>query len=194
MPDAEHVRSRPGRVRDDGAGVHKTSGPLWAHGDVLADMVSELDEIRDKITNAQMEAICTVMLESLHKATHVGGESASLAAMRQISKVPEYHASAMLARGGGQAAGPSSNPRSPKPAKGPKASGAASPSKGKRPAGAASPAATAAKAAKAPKYPDDDGAIGPNGLARMAGGNPAGEKCSRFAKGACTFKFCSYSH
>ena len=91
----------------------------------------------------------------------------------------------------------------------------ASPGKSKRPPGtgltkaekkarkaAADKAAAAAKQKEAGspagykgKFPDTEGALGPNGLARMAGGNPAGGPCTRFAKdGKCSFKFCSYSH
>ena len=44
------------------------------------------------------------------------------------------------------------------------------------------------------KYPDTEGANGPNGLPRKKGGNPDGGPCSRFAQGKCEFKFCSYSH
>ena len=35
---------------------------------------------------------------------------------------------------------------------------------------------------------------GPNGLLRMAGGNPAGAKCRLFEKGRCNYATCSFSH
>ena len=48
------------------------------------------------------------------------------------------------------------------------------------------------------KRKGDDGAdepkLGPNGLARLKGGNPAGELCRNFAKGRCPRDKCSFSH
>jgi hypothetical protein len=40
----------------------------------------------------------------------------------------------------------------------------------------------------------DDDEVGPNGLVRMKGGNPAGSRCRDHAKGACPRKMCSFSH
>ena len=45
-----------------------------------------------------------------------------------------------------------------------------------------------------PRYPDKEGAIGPNGLKRLYGGNPDGTPCLKHKKGECPFKTCSYSH
>ena len=56
------------RVRDDGAGHCKT-GTLYAHGDVVSDMLAELDEIRDRVSDAEMAGIVEVMSETLFKAT-----------------------------------------------------------------------------------------------------------------------------
>ena len=42
------------------------------------------------------------------------------------------------------------------------------------------------------RWPDEKGAIGPNNLPRMAGGNPNGAKCKKHPD--CPFKFCSFSH
>ena len=45
------------------------------------------------------------------------------------------------------------------------------------------------------KWEDKAGEKGPNGLDRMAGGNPAGAKCTRHAsEGGCPFATCSFSH
>lgn len=40
----------------------------------------------------------------------------------------------------------------------------------------------------------DDPKMGPNGLERMKGGNPAGEPCKDFIKGRCPRAMCSFSH
>ncbi|KAL1500140.1 hypothetical protein AB1Y20_012811 [Prymnesium parvum] len=56
------------------------------------------------------------------------------------------------------------------------------------------PKAKSPKTEKTSKWVDEEGALGPNGLARKKGGNPGGSKCERLAKGECPFKTCSYSH
>ena len=41
----------------------------------------------------------------------------------------------------------------------------------------------------------DEGTLGPNGLKRMVGGNPAGETCNRWkTKSGCNFPTCSFKH
>ena len=62
---------------------------------------------------------------------------------------------------------------------------------------AAKGAASKAKGGAPPqtKYPDEEGALGPNGLPRMKGGNPSGGPCKgHFEGGGCRFKTCPYSH
>ena len=44
------------------------------------------------------------------------------------------------------------------------------------------------------KFPDKEGAKGPNGLPRRKGGNPNGAVCKGFLAGDCPFATCSYSH
>ena len=45
------------------------------------------------------------------------------------------------------------------------------------------------------KYPDEEGAMGPNKLPRKVGGNPQGDPCRYIKAGrACPFRTCSFSH
>ena len=56
-------------------------------------------------------------------------------------------------------------------------------------------AAAVAEKGGGAKYPDVEGAIGPNGLKRKRGGNNAGSPCARHASAqGCQFEFCSFSH
>mmetsp|Transcript_20281 Transcript_20281/g.46487 ORF Transcript_20281/g.46487 Transcript_20281/m.46487 type:complete len:137 (+) Transcript_20281:209-619(+) len=135
-----------------------------------------------------METVVSVMHESLYKATSRGNESVSLAASRQMCKVVDYVAqSKMAAAAAVSAAGPSASGKSPSRVGGSKKRGLSTPAADKPP--------KAAKQAKTSKWADEEGALGPNGLAhRKKGGNPAGASCERLAKGECPFKTCSYSH
>ena len=193
-------------MRDDGAGDSRF-GKLFAHAERLLELSDELEEVSTALSNDEMTAVVEVMCKSLHKATSRGNVSISLAAQQQVCKIPEYVMAATARRsssgGGGTAkssGGGKAKVDAPKPA-------AKSP--GKRPAGGAGGgsgggssggssgggSAGGAKAAKVTKWADVAGEKGPNGLARMVGGNPAGEPCSRHAKpGGCPFTTCSFSH
>ncbi|KAL1511769.1 hypothetical protein AB1Y20_005055 [Prymnesium parvum] len=182
-------------TRHEGACGSKKHGAQWAHGDLLEELLSELGEAADKIPETEMASVVAVMHESLFKSTSRGNESVSLAASQQICKVVDYVSQAKLAsahamaaanavhgRGGGGA------PKSPAGSKKTKRGSASStPDKAQRKAGKA-------ERATPTKWPDEEGALGPNGLPRKKGGNPAGASCERRAKGACQFKTCSYSH
>ena len=171
-------------LRDEGAGDLLKFGTQWLNADKAVELLQELDEVRDHITDPEMMAAGAVMVETMHKATLRAKETASLAVARQISKVPEYVAQARGAKGGGGGAEREKTPR-----------GGA-----RRKRKRAEVEAEAAPAAPTPpgsgkgggRFPDEDGAKGPNGLPRMKGGNPAGSKCKLHPK--CTFKFCSFSH
>ena len=68
-------------MRDDGAG-HSKTGTLYAHGDVVSDMLAELDEIRDRVSDAEMAGIVEVMSETLFKQ----GDTASAATSPSLSR------------------------------------------------------------------------------------------------------------
>ena len=174
-----------------------------AHGDRLRDLVEELEEIVHKCNTPEMERIIDVVHETLQKATSLSRISISLGCVQQVCKVPEYYASvagmrnrapAASSSGGGGAQGSKSN-KSPnkRPAGG--ASGSAYGGSSGGGGSSASPGSPP-KGARTEKWPDVAGALGPNKLERKRcmGGNPAGEPCSRFAKGSCPFKTCSYKH
>ena len=113
----------------------------------------------------------------------------SLAMNRLVSKIPEYVASA---RGQAKVAGGKGQKgQLTKPIK----------TKRKEPeSGLTGPAQKKSKTGKGsgkPEggWPDEDGALGPNGLKRIAGGNPdAKQECRRHSAGGCPYKFCSYKH
>ena len=52
-------------VRDEGAGRTSKFGDLWCNADVLTDLLSELDEIRDEVTDDQMGVIASLIYVSL---------------------------------------------------------------------------------------------------------------------------------
>ena len=113
----------------------------------------------------------------------------SLAMNRLVSKIPEYVASA---RGQAKAAGDKPLKGQPtrkekKKRKEPESDlGSPSPKKLKTGKGAGKPEGG---------WPDEEGALGPNGLKRMTGGNPQSkQECRRHSAGGCPYKFCSYKH
>ena len=113
----------------------------------------------------------------------------SLAMNRLVSKIPEYVASA---RGQAKAAGGKTQKGQPTKKE-----------KSKRKeleSGLVEPAPKKLKGGKGsgkPEggWPDEEGALGPNGLKRVAGGNPQSkQECRRHSAGGCPYKFCSYKH
>mmetsp|Transcript_34671 Transcript_34671/g.86212 ORF Transcript_34671/g.86212 Transcript_34671/m.86212 type:complete len:305 (+) Transcript_34671:451-1365(+) len=180
-------------TRHEGAGGSKKFPPQWADGDILEELLLELAEAADRLPNSEMETVVSVMHESLFKATARGNESVSLAASRQMCKVVDYVAqskmAAAAAASAAHGAGPGTSGKSPARAGGSKKRGSPAPSADK-----AGSKPKPAKQAKTSKWADEEGALGPNGLARKKGGNPAGASCERLAKGECPFKTCSYSH
>ena len=83
----------PSGIRDEGAGDFEDGGvttSLWLNGNQLIDLLAELEEVSDRLSNAEMAGVTAVMHDSLHKSTLRGQESASLAMSRQICKVTEY--------------------------------------------------------------------------------------------------------
>ncbi|KAL1515984.1 hypothetical protein AB1Y20_002597 [Prymnesium parvum] len=170
----------PEGTRHEGAGGTKKFGAQWADGDILEELLLELAEAADRLPNAEMETVVAVMHESLFKATSRGNESVSLAASRQMCKVVDYVAQSKMAAAAAASAaraGASPGGKSPLKTSGAKKRGAPSPAVEK------SPKAKSPRAAKTSKWVDEEGAVGPNGLARKKGGNPAGAACERLAKG-----------
>ena len=167
--------------------------PQWANGNQLNELLLELEECQSKMDEATTKAVTALMHVSMHKSTTRSGESVSLAAARQMSKVAEYVA-AQSAKGGDEEG------RAGKRKKGEKGGATAD---GNRKGDALATPVKKRKGAQAEtprtqpgvkKYPDEVGAIGPNGLARMKGGNPAGGPCRDLAKGKCAYATCSFSH
>ena len=83
-------------MRDDGAGDLEGLAAQWISGSVVFDLLDELDEVRDGLSDSEMAHVTSVMCQTLHKATSRGKESASLALSRLISKIPELVDTAFL--------------------------------------------------------------------------------------------------
>lgn len=169
-------------VRDDGAGWHADAGTLWFHGEMAEDLIKEVAELRDELTDAVMMKGLQLMHTMMHKATKRGMESPSLVASRMIGQVPQ------LLKGEGEPTAAGTKRARDEAGRGARGKGAKG-KKGEEPKKRKGDAARGSE-----RYPDEAGAIGPNGLPRRVGGNKEGGPCARFAKGNCPFKTCSYSH
>jgi hypothetical protein len=131
-----------------------------------------------------------VMYQLLHKATSTGQTSGSLSLVGQIAKIPEYLEAQRSAESFG-------TPRRKRTADVDDSTEPSKKAKKKVKAAAAAttpPKSKGAAEKKGGRYPDKAGSPGPNSLARMAGGNPAGEPCKDLAQGSCPYKTCSFSH
>ena len=184
----------PAGIRDDGAGNLRKHVPQWANGNQLNELLLELEECQSKMDEATTKAVTTLMHVSMHKSTTRSGESVSLAAARQMSKVAEYVA-AQSAKGGDEEGRSAKRRKSDKggaTADGKRKGDALSTPEKKRKGAQADTPRTLQSGSK--KYPDEVGAKGPNGLERMKGGNPAGDPCRDLAKGKCAYASCSFSH
>ena len=178
-----------------GADASGRNGDLWCNPDVAVDLLGELDEQRDDITNEQMGTVVTLIYLSLHKATSQGGESMSLAMVRLISKLPEMVAGARARAAGGAAREAGAGLTKKQKAAKRKADAAAAESAAAKKLRGTQPNKPAPGTPPGQRWPDEDGALGPNGLPRKKGGNPqAKEACARHAAGNCSFKFCSFKH
>ena len=127
-----------------------------------------------------MKIAVELMWLTLFKSTGVhGGETASLAMARLVSRVAELTVSR---RGGGNETPPTTTKsgrnrkKKRKETETPTKEGEEKPPK------------------RTSEWKDEVGALGPNGHKRMVGGNPKGGKCKGFANGGCNFKTCSFSH
>lgn len=175
----------PKGVRDDGAGaVDGAAEPQWASMEKAVALLEEVRELAEALPNGRMKLIVDLMHKQLGKASMMGNSTPSLEMAQMASRAPEYAALRLEAepastqsarqgrkRGGDGGAGGSGDARTPE-----KLPKKATPKSGV-------------------KWPDEDGAIGPNSLPRMKGGNPAGDRCKACDRpGGCPFKFCSFAH
>ena len=184
---AAGVEARP-ELRDDGAGLVKKFGVQWCNAMVAEDLVKEFEEhaVRSKLTQGEMKAVAELIWLTLHKSTGThGNETASLAMAQMVSRVPELAASyANRSQKHGERTPPKGDKEKEKQ-KPPKGTPAGKEKNGKRkrverPAGG---------------WKDEAGAMYANGLKRMVGGNPKGDKCKYIEDGKdCPFKTCAFSH
>ena len=187
--------------RDSGAEVKKY-GPQWAHAKVLEGLVKEVEELRERLTPAELTFVVEVMDESLCRSTRTACSTATAAARDQISKVGEHVASARGGMKGGKDKDKGDGVRGKDRKRGAPEKGGTDRKGGGNKPKVAKPASAAAprdekgwKGGAVVTFKDEEGQLGPNGLPRKKGGNPSGGKCSRLASlGACPFATCSYSH
>ena len=172
--------------RDEGAGDVPKYKPQWANINVVEDLISELDEEREQVTEAQMLGVVNTIYTSLYKSTARGNSTLSLACELLLAgKVSEFVAAQ-------KAAG--------KPHKTPTQTQAKAGDKRDKGGKATTPTKTAKatpkKTTDKPKFEDKaDAEKTPNGLPRMKGGNPDGKPCNDFfQRGKCPYGTCSFSH
>ena len=188
----------PDRLRDDGAGKVAKFGVQWASSMQFGELLAEVDEYNDLLTAKQMMVMCKLIYKMMFAMTSRGGMSASLAASQLIGKVCDY-ASRHQADDGqlddGRRTGGRVRTKKGKPAVKPPIS------KGNRAAKVARKAAVSAAEAETGgddgykgEWEDKAGVLGPSGMARKKGGNPAAPVCNRFKAGRCSFNTCSFSH
>ena len=185
--------------RDDGAGVVKKYGVQWFSMDVAVELLNEVSEYADALEDGRLRRVLALVLVSLHKATQRGGESASLAMARMVGQIPTLIETARAGSGN-----PSAEPGTKKTKAEKKAAAAAAAAAAVVPAKTTPvvvPTPRAGSKRRAPtdtgmtRFVDKAGEAGPNGLARMVGGNPSGGPCREFARsGKCGFGTCSFSH
>lgn len=190
---AAGVEAPPER-RDDGAGKKDLDrGPYaaqWANANVAVDLLAQIEEKRDILTNAEVGNVCAALSTALFKATTLGGSTLSLAMAQTMSMVPQLVQNAM-AMGSSQRTKverkPGDQPTKKEEEKKKKAE------KRKREEDEEEPAGKEPKGGG--KYPDEEDAMGPNKLPRKVGGNPLGDQCRNIKAGRpCPFRTCSFSH
>ena len=185
----------PKEKRDDGAGKKDLErgayAAQWANANVAVDLLAQIEEKRDVLTNAEVGYVCAALSTALFKATTLGGATLSLAMAQAMSTVPQLIQNA-LAMGAGPNAkaekGPGEELTKKKVEKKKKKA-----EKRKREGDEEEPPEKEPKGGG--RYPDEEGAMGPNKLPRKVGGNPQGDPCRYIKAGrACPFRTCSFSH
>ena len=149
---------------------------------------------RDVLSAPRMMGLCQTIHRTTYTATSGGSTSLSLA-LRSAWAMADMFAAVM----GVQGDGPGSHDGASSPHRGPRSKPRASPPTphtaplaGKRSGGQGG--GSREKAKRTGRHADKVGEVGPNGLPRMAGGNPRGQPCKGHARGNCRFETCSFSH
>ena len=182
-------------VRDDGAGyVSAKYAAQWASAEQARNLCAELEEVRDDVHGTgRDQTMCDMLYTIISKAVGASNETPSLAMSKAATKVHEF------AGGESATARAASGRKRSRRGAAEQADAAGQKQKKTKTGRQQTPPRQQATPPKtgggSEKYPDEDGALGPNGLPRKKGGNPAGRKCDRLSNGgACPFKYCSFSH
>ena len=190
----------PADKRDDGAGAKDLRSPYksqWANANVAEDLLAQLEEKRDVMSNVEYGHVCAALATALFKATSLGGVTLSLAMAQTMSTVPQMMQNAMalgarekkLPQPGGELTDAQKKKKKKEEERRKRQLEALGGEEGrKKQRGGETPGGGG-------RYADEEGALGPNKLPRKAGGNPLGDRCKYLAEGkACPFKTCSFSH
>ena len=74
-------------LRDGGAGKTAKFGTQWMNGDKFTDLLAELEERRDALSDEQMTGVTELMHETLHKSTRDALDTCSLSMSTLVAKV-----------------------------------------------------------------------------------------------------------
>ena len=171
----------PHTARDDGQGKVPGHADQWLSGLQIVDLLQELEAVRDRLSDQELGGVTRAMHEQLHKSSSVGGVSGSFAVHGQISDLTKYvNTQLQIASANGGKGSPRTGRKERKRERG------ASPGTLKL---------AGEEETEKKTYKDEEGALGPNNLPRMKGGNPKGAYCGKLKKsGKCTYEYCSFSH
>ena len=149
-----------------------TAPEMWLKPEYVEDLIKSLDQHGAKLSDEQMCSVGELIHETMHVATMYGKETASLAMTHQVSKVVEYVAARMT--GVVKDVRPRGDRVERK--RGKRGAERKTETDAKKKARLAAERKAPAEKGKG-DFKDVDGALGPNGLPRMKGGNPAGDSC-----------------
>ena len=162
----------PPGLRDEGAGHTDDFGVQMAHGIVIDELVSEVEEFRDPLDESVMRNVGKLLCKGLHKASSRGGASISLAVQRQIGEVTRLASAHQKGTpsesedGGDDYGSPA-----PKKQRTPRKSRNRKPGKGNKRL-----AFEDDDDEPTSSFKDEEGALGPNKLKRKKGGNAQGAR------------------
>ena len=185
-----------GGRKDEGASDLCRPGvrPQVCNGNHVIKLMELVEAKRDVLSPSRLMRLCETIHTTTYTATCSGSTSLSLA-LRSAWVMADMFAAMVGVQGDepGSRDGASSSHRSPRSkSRASPPTPHTAPLAGKRPGGQGG--GSREKAKRTSRHADKVGEVGPNGLPRMAGGNPRGQPCKGHARGKCRFETCSFSH
>jgi hypothetical protein len=182
--------------KDEGASDLGRLGvrPQACNGNHVIKLMELIEAKRDVLPPSRLMSLCDTIHRTTFSATCSGSTSLSLA-LRGAWTTADMFAAIV----GVQGDEPGPRDRASTPPRGRRSKPRTSPPTphtaplaGKRSGGQGG--GSREKAKRTSRHADKAGEVGPNGLPRMAGGNPQGQPCKGHARGNCRFETCSFSH